>query len=166
MDIFGRVVDPQGRAQLAERFHGLHAGAEAVLQPILAAVEGLDFAARRRTPLIERDLARLGRRPPEPCPMVPPASMPEALGLMYVLEGSSLGGRVIRKKLLKVGQDMTGLGFLDPYGAAVADRWRSFLAILDRECPPTARGRGTAAVRGALRGFERARTWLRAPETV
>lgn len=168
VDIFARTSDPSARADLARRFHGFHAGAEAVLEPLLGGIDGLDFAGRRRTPVIEADLRALGHALPDRPEAKGPAlaDVPEALGLLYVLEGSTLGGRVIRKQLLKAGQDLKGLGFLDPYGEAVAERWRSFLAILDRECPSSAPGRGTAAVRGALGGFAWARSLLPASETV
>jgi heme oxygenase len=47
---------------------------------------------------------------------------------------------------------MTGLGFLDPYGARTAELWLAFLAVLERE---TASRKETIkqTVSGALKAF-------------
>lgn len=160
LDIFRHLASEAGRRRLARLFHGLHAGAEAVLAPWLAAVPGLDWEARRRRPVLDRDLAHLGEPAPPPCPVARPGSRAEALGLLYVLEGSTLGGQVIRKQLLKQGRSLDGVSFLDPYGADTGPRWKSFLAVLDRECPADDPNAGQAAARGGLAGFTTARDWL------
>lgn len=160
LDIFRHLGSEAGRRGLARRFHGLHAGAEAALDPWLAAVPGLDYEARRRKPALDRDLAHFGEEPPPPCPVAPPASRAEALGFLYVLEGSTLGGQVIRKQLLKLGRSLDGLSFLDPYGTDTGQRWKGFLAVLDRECPPERPDAGEAAARGGVLGFTAARDWL------
>lgn len=160
LDIFHHLASDAGRRRLARRFHGLHAGAEAVLAPWLAALPGLDYEARRRRPALDRDLAHFGEPSPTPCPLADPASRAEALGLFYVLEGSTLGGQVIRKRLLAGGQTLDGVSFLDPYGADTGSRWKAFLAVLDRECPPDRPEAGEAAARGGVAGFTAARAWL------
>ena len=160
LDIFRHLATEPGRRRLARRFHGLHAGAEAALAPWLSAVPGLDYEARRRRPALDRDLAHFGEPAPPPCPVAPPASRAEALGFLYVLEGSTLGGQVIRKQILKRGQRLDGVSFLDPYGAQTGRRWQGFLAVLDRECPPERPEAGQAAARGGVQGFTAARDWL------
>lgn len=153
LDILASMQSLEGRRQLAARFHSLHAGMEAALEPWLAPIEGLDFAARRRTRALADDLAALGVEPPPSHSAPQPVDAAEALGLFYVLEGSSLGGKVIRKQAERAGLDMTGLSFLDPYGARTGEAWRQFLAVLERECPPQDRTRGEAAARGGVMGF-------------
>lgn len=148
IDILRRAGTPSGRRRLVEDFAGLHADAEAALAPWLGSLPGLDFDARRRSTCLARDLAAVGGAPPPPRPIAV-RGVAEALGLMYVLEGSTLGGRVIRKQLAALGQDMTGLSFLDPYGEAVSARWRAFLAIVDVQD-----ARAVAA--GAVAGFREA----------
>ena len=64
LDILASMQSLEGRCQLAARFHSLHAGMEAALEPWLAPIEGLDFAARRRTRALADDLAALGVEPP------------------------------------------------------------------------------------------------------
>ncbi|WGM37769.1 biliverdin-producing heme oxygenase [Caulobacter sp. NIBR1757] len=160
LDIFSHLASDAGRRRLARLFHGLHAGAEAVLAPWLAAVPGLDYEARRRRPVLDRDLAHFGEATPPPCPMAKPASRAEALGILYVLEGSTLGGQVIRKRLLSRGAGLDGVSFLDPYGAETGPRWKGFLAVLGRECPPDRPETAEAAARGGVAGFTAARAWL------
>lgn len=161
LNIFARVRRPVDRRGLVERFQGLHAGVERALSPWLGALADLDFAGRSRLPHLRRDLTALDAAPTAPLPVCAIDAVGdrgEALGLLYVFEGSTLGGHVIRKRLAAEGQDAEGLSFLDPYGAAVGERWRAFLAVLERETvDEPARA---SAVRGGRRGFELAHGWL------
>lgn len=161
LDIFTRVRRMQDRRRLVERFHGLHAGVERALAPSLASLADLDFPGRSRLPHLRRDLTALGAASPAALPVCdigPVVDAAEALGLLYVFEGSTLGGHVIRKRLAAEGHDADGLSFLDPYGAAVGERWRTFLAVLERETTdPAARA---ATTRGGRRGFALAHDWL------
>jgi heme oxygenase len=148
IDILGRIGAPAARRALVARFHALHAAAEAGMAPFLTDVDGLDFEARRRAPRLARDLAALGGRPASQAEAsIEVCGVAEALGLMYVLEGSTLGGRVIRKQVEGAGGDMRGLSFLDPYGPQVGERWRDFLGVLAAE-PDV-----DAMVAGAVAGF-------------
>ena len=147
--ILERIATPAGRRELLVRFWRLHAEAEAALAPWLAPVAGLEFEGRRRTAVLRRDLAALGVAPPPLGAGPRVASLGEALGLMYVLEGSTLGGKVIRREVAAAGGDFAGLAFLDPYGPAAGQRWRSFLAVLAGAAPDE-------AVAGARAGFRHA----------
>lgn len=164
LDILTRMKTADGRRDLVTGFHGLHAGVEAAVSPLLRDLEGLDFARRGRMPLLDADLARLNAVAPEPHPVARPDSIPEALGLLYVLEGSTLGASVIRRQAAVEGLDMTDMSFLDPYGALTGAYWRAFLAVLERECPdePSA----AAAARGGVAGFGHAERRLCAPEAL
>lgn len=153
VDILRRIAEPAGRAELVARFWRLHAAAEAAIAPWLEDLAELDFAARRRTAQLRRDLHHHGLAPTEPAAGVTVASRSEALGLMYVLEGSTLGGKVIRREAEAAGRDLAGLSFLDPYGAAAGARWRSFLDVLAQAEPE-------AAVAGARAGFRHAEETL------
>jgi len=156
LDMLSKLHSVEQRRTLAAAFHRLHAGMERELAPWLAEVDGLDFEDRRRSRLLDADLAALGAPAPEPAAGPRPADRAEALGLMYVLEGSSLGGKVIRKHAERAGLDMAGLGFLDPYGERTGQAWRAFLTVLDRECPAQDEALGLAAARGGVRGFAHA----------
>jgi heme oxygenase len=81
------------------------------------------------------------------------ASDAELLGMQYVLEGSTNGGRFIaaavRRALALEGAE--GTRYLDPYGESQPARWGSFCAAMGRlSLSPEAR---RAAVGGARRMF-------------
>ncbi|OJW84961.1 MAG: hypothetical protein BGO69_10480 [Bacteroidetes bacterium 46-16] len=95
-----------------------------------------DLAQRRKLPLLEQDLALLGSV--VALPTVPAyRGLPEemgtgfALGYLYVVEGSVLGGRVLLKHIEKcLGYNaQEGARFFAGYGAATGPMWRSFLEV-------------------------------------
>jgi heme oxygenase len=91
----------------------------------------LDFPARRRTPLLVRDLARLGL--PLPAPVTfPLSSLAGALGALYVSEGSMLGGRVIVPHVRRVLGPDAPVAFFESAGTDVATRWSSCRRVIDR----------------------------------
>lgn len=101
-----------------------------------------DFDARRKVPLLERDLAALGAgssgvaQLPR-CPSVPAcADVASAFGCAYVLEGATLGGRSLTP-LVEARLGLTvdsGAAFLASYGDSVEEKWRAFGDALDRCC--------------------------------
>lgn len=131
---------------------------------VLTPIAGLNLAERRRAHRFAADLAVLGLDMASlPVCAAPPAlSAGEAFGLLYVSEGSTLGGKVIGKRLKAIGQDLDGLAFLDPYGARTGDLWRGFLAALDREA--TTEAFRDEAVRGGVAGFQAAEQWFNCEE--
>lgn len=159
LDIFEAVNSRAGRCALVQRFHGLHVAAEAATAPWLADMAGLDFEVRRRSGLLEQDLTALGAAPSSlDHPPIHVGGVGEALGLMYVVEGSALGGQVIRRRIVAGGGDLTGLGFLDPYGRRLGERWRAFLRVLDEAAAVPAVGDAMQA--GAVAGFRHAEARL------
>ena len=56
-------------------------------------------SGRARTRLLAQDLEALGARVPRPVAWSPPTSASARLGLAYVVEGSSLGGKLIYRQL-------------------------------------------------------------------
>ena len=149
-----RLSDPDSRTELIGRYAALHLPADAALADELEPIAGLEFGSRCRTPML-RDLSG-----PGPLPMFPrPFSRAEALGMLYVLEGSTLGGRMILRELSRLGVSDRRLRFLDPYGGATGERWRSFLDVLDREVgsDPV---RLDDVARGGVRGFRHAHAVL------
>lgn len=157
--VIERAACPARRAALVRAFHALHAAADAALAPLLESLPGLDYARRRRLPLLEADLRTLAEPPAPPIGPAAPACAAEAMGMLYVLEGSTLGAQVVRHELARQGADLAGLSFLDPYGRDTGAMWRSFLAVLRRVAGEQPGGR-EAAVRGGLAGFALARKAL------
>ncbi|HEX8534793.1 MAG TPA: biliverdin-producing heme oxygenase [Allosphingosinicella sp.] len=92
------------------------AGAEALLP---------DWRARRRSHLIEADLAELGCTLPDPVELPVLADTAAIMGALYVLEGSRLGGAVLKRELAP----HAPMRFLAAEQAPGA--WRKLLAKLD-----------------------------------
>ena len=151
-----RLVDRLGaadrRGQLLAGYHLLHREIEAKIAPLLGDIADLDSSARRRASLIAESLAILGQSArADSAAGTDSLTRAEAFGALYVLEGSSLGGRAILKELKRRGASLRGLGFLDPYGIDTGRRWRSFLSILEREVRSSEQK--IDAVKGALSTF-------------
>lgn len=165
VDMDNRLDDPIDRLGLVRGFHRLHASAEPAMAPWLGSVSGLEFETRRRAERVAADLADLNAgRVHAPAAASGIDSLGQALGWFYVLEGSSLGGRIIHKGLTARGQDLSGLAFLDPYGEAVGARWRDFVAVLDREVQ-AGRAAASDVIAGAQAAFDHAQTALAPQET-
>lgn len=158
LDVFTRLEQPAERAWLMARFWGFYHPVEEDLARLLRDLPGLEYDARRKTPTLERDLLALGLDSGSLQRFAPPGvdGRAEAMGFQYVLEGSTLGGRVIRKRAADRGLGLTGLSFFDVYGAETGARWRAFLEVLESVCV----GRAGDAARGARRGFEAIEAWL------
>jgi len=97
---------------------------------------GLDLQARRKLPLLERDFAALGTSLPirQSAGLgVAIADQDQALGMLYVMEGSTLGGQVIARSLSRsLGLTEThGAAYFHSYGSAVVPRWQETQAALN-----------------------------------
>ncbi len=58
----------------------------------------------------------------------------DALGAMYVLEGSTLGGAVIRRELAKnpnIANQVADFHYYGCYGSLIGERWKNFLGLLN-----------------------------------
>jgi heme oxygenase len=113
------------------------AGAEALVA---------DWPARRRSSLLRNDLAALAAPLPalEPAPAL--RGVPEILGALYVLEGSRLGGAMLRRGVA-AGAPQAFLAAPQSRGA-----WRKLLETLDHYLYETASI--DAAVGAARRVFQ------------
>ena len=93
-------------------------------------------------------------------PSLPPfATAAEAMGSLYVLEGSTLGAQVISRRLERLLglRDGYGYAFFRSYGREVSPMWRRFgerLATVSR--PSTEE----ASIRSAQLTFARLHRWL------
>jgi heme oxygenase (biliverdin-IX-beta and delta-forming) len=123
-------------AQYLEQMYAVNADAEQNIYPLLKNVVG-DVNDRNKAHLIENDLQALGRNNSLPAdkPFTSKkAEMTEAfaLGIMYVIEGSTLGGRVILKNIqpaLQLNED-NGASYFAGYGANTGPAWESFMNVL------------------------------------
>jgi heme oxygenase len=161
------LMDPAlGLARYREilaAFWGFHAA----LEPRLRAVAGLGAlgldVGRRKLPLLDADLRALGEDPARlPVAREVPRvdDLPSALGVMYVLEGATLGGRVISRHLASLGiGPETGGAFFAGYGDATGEMWKAFAAAIGgyAEAHPEST---EAMVRAADETFTLLERWL------
>jgi len=101
----------------------------------------------RRTQLLTRDLADLGQGPERPVAIGERLCPGQAFGLLYVVEGSRLGGRMLLGSI--------GAGLPDRFLSAIhgPGEWRGFLAALDRRAEQEGAAWLERAVSGAKLGF-------------
>lgn len=93
-----------------------------------------DWPERKKLRYLEQDLTATGVRPPELLTDRPVAKLPElegpaqAWGILYVMEGSSLGGAVIARNLAENSQlqEVMPSRFYGCYGAKTGHYWKIF----------------------------------------
>jgi heme oxygenase (biliverdin-IX-beta and delta-forming) len=128
---------------MQKKFYGFYSPIEARLFSIRGWDDPeLKLSGRLKLSLLAGDLEFLSVKPAEIarlplCDALPRLeTVPEALGCLYVLEGSTLGGRIITALLKKVLplDESRGCSFFNSYGNEVGRMWSSFLAILERHC--------------------------------
>ncbi|OWR32481.1 biliverdin-producing heme oxygenase [Saccharibacillus sp. O23] len=133
--IMAGTIDLNEYKKYLELFYGYIAPLERLAEASDALAEsGYDLEQRRKTPMLENDLVRLGedrtRLESLPiCDELPDLSTPgKLLGCFYVIEGSTMGGQMITKKLSQ-SLNLTpeeGLSYFYSYGAEARARWSEF----------------------------------------
>lgn len=124
-------------ARFVQAQYCFHCDMESVYRnPVLASVVP-ELAQRRRLPQLVADLADLGVA----VPAMRPAPAPDgryyekqvnALGWLYVAEGSSLGAAILAKLAAKLGlHEQFGARHLAGHPDGRARHWRQFTAALD-----------------------------------
>ena len=94
----------------------------------------IDFAQRQRAHLLRADLQALGMKDSTVASLPRCQELPkiddcfDGLGCLYVLEGSTLGGKLIARELeRRFGLDQqSGAAFFNSYGADVGSMWMEF----------------------------------------
>ncbi len=139
VDFDGRLTSLTVYRSFLEDFFRFVSPVEAVLGRLDLKKFGIDYSSRRKLSWIEADLRDLGHTGEslenlpkfEGAPHL--AEPAEALGAMYVLEGSSLGRQVMLGKLgarLNISPDWAG-HFFSGYGKQTGVMWHSFVTVLN-----------------------------------
>jgi len=136
LDLLSPGLTRDRLADVLTRMHGFWLAAEASLdawaQARPADAARVEWPRRRRAALFAADLAALGATGPTPQPALPDVEGTDAaLGRMYVLEGSSLGGVFIDRHLATLPQ-LAGVGRLSafsPYGEQTGAMWHAFRTV-------------------------------------
>lgn len=120
-----------------KRLYGFVYGFESYVYPILNGIDP-EIDSRRKSELLQTDLKNLGIDL-SVIPIIPAIQFhlhyPDAisaLGGLYVLEGSMLGGIMIKKHLSEKlsNQVLENMHYLTGYGSETRSVWKNFLDIL------------------------------------
>lgn len=159
LPFFREGFDTHAYRRLLAAYYGFHAPLELRLGHYLA-------GERLKSPALVRDLFALGLSEADIdglplCQTLPSIDdAARALGVMYVMEGSTLGGQVLKRAMterLGLGPD-DGTGFLDVYGTMTGSYWRAFLEQLGQA--PSAPAEQAATVQAAIDTFCCFERWL------
>ena len=168
LPFFSESLDIERYKNLLAAYYGFYQALESrLLNSGIPA--GFDLPARLKTPALRQDLHALGISIESVplCDSLPSLSSPaNALGVLYVLEGATLGGNVLRKKMsLRLNLDAgNGCAFLYVYGEATGQQWQAFLDFLG-SVPLDAQARDEA-VQAACSTFSCFEQWLERQEVL
>jgi heme oxygenase len=135
LDLMSPELAPARLVAVLDRLHGFWAAAEAGLDEWAAehprTARDVDWSRRRRAALFAGDLRALGATagPHRPV-LLPVRGTDDALGRLYVLEGSTLGGTFIDRHLAGLPQ-LVGvrLRAFSPYGPETGSMWHAFRRV-------------------------------------
>ncbi len=120
-------------ADLLKHFYAYFNAVEKAIDPFITKEVLPDYGERRNSSYIRRDIESLGFTIDELPEAQPPAitSIPEALGALYVMEGSIMGGRII-VQMLEKGGITNGVSFFSGYGEDTGKMWGVFTGVMNQ----------------------------------
>ncbi|MCD8742283.1 biliverdin-producing heme oxygenase [Mucilaginibacter roseus] len=125
------ISDKEDYASLLKMFYGYFGGLEKHIDNAIDTSLMDDYHQRRKTSAIAEDLEALNADVPA---VAEGGDLPEitshlqALGALYVIEGSTLGGKIISKMIAQKLDPLHGeaLSFFNSYGDDTMKMWNSF----------------------------------------
>ena len=135
LDLLDPALDRPRLTVVLTRMHGFWRAAEAGLDDWATRFPcdagAVAWSARRRAGLFADDLVALGAAPAGAEPALAPVTdTDDALGRLYVLEGSTLGGTFIDRHLAELpALSDVRLRAFSPYGADTGAMWHAFRRV-------------------------------------
>ena len=171
LDLLSPALTRDRLVDVLTRMHGFWQAAEAGLDGWAAAqpadAAGVGWADRHRSALFADDLAALGAAAAADLPELPDVPDTDAaLGRLYVLEGSSLGGVFIDRHLATLPQ-LAAAGRLtsfSPYGEQTGAMWHAFRTVTRARV--AGGGDADRLVGAARETFGALASWCGAPSSV
>jgi heme oxygenase len=168
VDLPGRLKTVESYRQLLARFYGFYQPIENRLVDLASQhALGVSLAERQKVERLRSDLLALSWTTQDidqlpQCNKLPPLeTAADALGCLYVLEGSTLGGQYIARAAEKqLGLTMvSGISFFSGNGSSTGRMWNEFAAALNAyaEAHPES---SPAIVASATRTFECFKDWI------
>lgn len=131
--ILSPEMNTEDYAHYLKLMYDVHYDVEENIFPLLSGSIP-DLKERKKKHLIEEDLAFLNYNKPLAGAVfnTENITIPFALGILYVVEGSSLGGRFILKniEIIKGLDEGKGVSYFTGYGNKTGSHWKSFLNVL------------------------------------
>jgi len=121
-------------ADVLKHFYAYFNAVEQAIAPYITNELLPDHAERRNSEYLKRDIEELSATVDE----LPEVHAPkientlQALGAMYVMEGSIMGGPIIVQMLAKYGVTK-GVSFFSGYGEATGMMWGKFVAVMNAQ---------------------------------
>ncbi|MBC3271292.1 biliverdin-producing heme oxygenase [Pseudomonas sp. SWRI81] len=169
LPFFSDTLDINAFKRLMQAYYGFYQPLEQALLDSGLIPDDFDLTPRLKAATLYADLQTLGAASTTlpMCRELPLISASAAsLGVLYVLEGATLGGQILRREIaarLNLDAD-NGAAFLDIYGAATGRRWRDFIEYLgSRPLDAAERAAVVAAAQTTFSCFER---WLESQEVL
>lgn len=172
LPFFSAGLDLEFYRRLMAAYYGFYQPLEQRLHVLSLTPTGLDQSLRIKLPVLRADLVALGLDDAAiealpTCHLLPEIeSRTAALGVSYVLEGATLGGQILRRRVAEqLDLDAcSGAAFLDVYGELTGRRWKDFLDYLgDRNLGSAQTLEVTRAAKATFTCFER---WLDSQEVL
>lgn len=120
-------------AEFLKHFYAYFNQVEKALVPFVNETVLPDYNERRNSRYLKNDIEALGgsldKLPYAQSPAI--TNTVTALGALYVLEGSIMGGKVIVQMLAK-GGITEGVSFFSGYGEATGAKWKLFTDVLNK----------------------------------
>lgn len=142
IDLVKCAADPEKYLKVLKAFYGYYLPVEKIFDEYAAdfMAMGINLEERHKLKLLTDDLQHLGLSEKEitllkVCDQLPAMNnVNEAIGVLYVLEGSTMGGQIIFKTLGKAGilnnGDERGR-FFKAYGPQTMEKWLEFKKSLN-----------------------------------
>lgn len=172
LPFFSDTLDTPAFVRLMQAYYGFYLPMENALINSSSIPPDFDLTPRLKAPTLRADLQALGLTAealgslPQ-CDQLPVIeSAATCLGVLYVLEGATLGGQILRREIAsRLGLEAeNGAAFLDIYGAATGRRWRDFIEYLGTR--PMDAGEREAVVAAAQTTFSCFERWLESREVL
>ncbi|MGI4814073.1 MAG: biliverdin-producing heme oxygenase [Janthinobacterium lividum] len=166
VDVSNRIRTRDSYQALLARFYGFVAPFEDALSAALPDAQREFMGPRFKAPLLRDDLVyltgNLAVTDALPrCTALPSLDSPAALwGALYVMEGSTLGGRMIAPMVAQsLGlSERHGYSYYEGYGERTGSMWKAFREHAAAELAPS---EIDATVAAAIDTFERLGAWFR-----
>lgn len=172
LPFFSDTLDTPAFVRLMQAYYGFYQPLENALQRSGSVPDDFDLTPRLKTQTLRNDLQALGVTSQildnlPICDQLPVIDSSAAcLGVLYVLEGATLGGQILRREIsARLGLEAdNGAAFLDIYGAVTGRRWRDFIEYLGNR--PMAAAEREAVVHAAQITFSCFECWLERREVL